>query len=299
MLLRSLVRTSVEGAATLTGLTALSRALSTDRIAILAWHNVIDPDDAGLGDSSLHLPLPAFIRQIEHIARTHDVVSLDDALHDTRHKRRRPRAVITFDDAYRGAVTLALPELRKRGLPATVFTAPALLGATSTWWDDLAAAGILSDEIRNAALQEHAGRAAEVRSTFLTSVPRLLPRSFGIATEEELRAHTKDGITLGSHSWGHEHLPSLTKEELQQNLQRTLQWLEDSGLPHTRYLSLPYGATSRQVEEVARTAGHPAVLLVSGGRAHPDRHPTGIPRINIPAGMSARGLDLRLSGLKG
>ena len=165
--------------------------------------------------------------------------------------------------------------------------------------DDLAAAGILSDEIRNAALHEHAGRADGVRGTFLLSAPRLLPSSFGIATEEELRTNTKDGITLGSHSWAHEHLPSLAKEELQQNLERTLQWLEDTGLPHTRYLSLPYGATSTQVERVAREAGHPAVLLVSGGRARPDRDPTRIPRINIPAGMSTRGMDLRLAGLKG
>src|SRR5690606_38424518 len=138
-----------------------------------------------------------------------------------------------------------------------------------------------SDEIRNAALHEHARKAAHVPNAFLTSAPRLLPSSFGIATEEELRTNTKDGITLGSHSWAHEHLPSLGREELQHNLRRTLQWLETSGLPHTKFLSLPYGATSSQVEEVARKAGHPAVLLVSGGRARPNPdHPTRIPRIN-------------------
>lgn len=292
------MRTSVEGVAVRSGLTALARTLTPGRTAILAWHNVVDPADAGFGDNSLHLSLPAFISQIEHIARTHDVVPLDEALQNGA-RGRRPRAVLTFDDAYRGAVTLALPELKRRGLPATVFVAPALLGATSTWWDDLAAAGLLSDEIRNHALHEHAGRAEHVRTAFLTYAPRLLPSSFGIATEQELRAQTRDGITLGSHSWAHEHLPSLDREELQQNLQRTLQWLENSGLPHTKYLSLPYGATSAEVEEVAMAAGHPAVLLVSGGRARPVTDgPANLPRINIPAGMSVRGLDLRLSGLK-
>lgn len=287
----------MEGVAGHSGLTALARTLTPGRTSILAWHNVVDPADAGFGDSSLHLPLPAFIAQVEHIARTHDVVPLDEAL-QTDGRRRRPRAALTFDDAYRGAVTLALPELRRRGLPATMFTAPALLGAASTWWDDLAAAGLLSDEIRHNALQEHAGRADRVRGTYLTIAPRLLPSTFGIATEEELRAQTRDGVTIGSHSWAHEHLPSLERDELKQNLQRTLQWLEDGGLPYTKYLSLPYGATNAQVEEVAVATGHPAVLLVSGGRAHQGNDTSRIPRINIPAGMSVRGLDLRLSGLK-
>lgn len=289
----------MEGAATMSGITALARRLTPDRTAILAWHNVVHPEEAGLGDSSLHLPLPEFIRQVENIARTHEIVPLDEALQSNGKKQRRPNAVLTFDDAYRGAVTLALPELRKRGLPATVFTAPALLGKPSTWWDDLAAAGILSDEVRTTALHRHAGRAHEVRSAFLTEMPRLLPSAYGIATENELRSHTRDGITIGSHSWAHEHLPSLEREELKQNLQQTLQWLEKSGMPHTRNLSLPYGATSGQVEEVAREAGHPAVLLVSGGRTHKHQNGARIPRINIPAGMSVRGLDLRLSGLKG
>lgn len=298
MQLRSILRTSMESAATMSGITTLARRLTPHRTAILAWHNVVHPEEAGLGDSSLHLPLPAFIRQVEHIARTHDVVPLDEALENNGSSRRRPRAVLTFDDAYRGAVTLALPELRKRGLPATVFTAPALLGKPSTWWDDLAAAGILTDEIRTTALQQHAGRAHEVRAAFLTSIPRLLPGSYGIATENELRTHTTDGITLGSHSWAHEHLPSLEREELTENLQRTLQWLEASNLPHTKTLSLPYGATSKQVEETAVEAGHPAILLVSGGRAKHDHPASRTPRINIPAGMTVRGLELRLSGLK-
>lgn len=296
--LRSVLRTSMEGAATTSGITALARRLTPHRTAILAWHNVVHPDDAALGDTSLHLPLPAFIRQVEHIARTHDVVPLDEALESNGSRPRRPRAVLTFDDAYRGAVTLALPELRKRGLPATVFTAPALLGKPSTWWDDLAAAGILSHEIRATALQKHAGRAHEVRAAFLTSIPRLLPSAYGIATEHELRAHIRDGITLGSHSWAHEHLPSLERDELTQNLQQTLQWLESSGLPHTKLLSLPYGATSTTVEAVALQTGHPAVLLVSGGRAATTTPTTRIPRINIPAAMTTRGLELRLSGLK-
>lgn len=297
MSLRSVARTSIENAAVRSGVTTVARALVRRRIAILAWHNVVAPDETGFGDSSLHLPLDAFLRQVELVARTHDVLPLDEALEAT--PGSRPRAVLTFDDAYRGAVTLALPELKRRGIPATVFVAPALLGAASTWWDDLGAAGALSVSVRDQALSVHAGRADPVRAAFLGMLARRpLPSSFGIATTDELRTYAGDGITLGSHSWGHEHLPSLAEPELRDNLQRTLAWLRDFGLPYSRWLSLPYGAGSGLVCRLALEAGHAGVLRVSGGLLRPTVSRTsGVPRINVPAGLSTHGLELRLTGL--
>lgn len=295
MQLRAALRTSIEAAATLTGLTAAARLLASHRVAILAYHNVIEPSATGRGDASLHLPLPAFLRQVERLARTHDVVPLDEAVRPRR--SGRPRAVLTFDDAYRGAVTLALPQLARRGLPATVFVAPGLLGAASTWWDELGAAGRLSDTRRDEALHAHGGRTGAVRAALLrnTAVPRL-PDTFGIATAAELHEHCRNGVTLGSHSWSHEHLPSLTERELRDNLSRTLAWLHASGLLWSPWLSLPYGAGSDLVERVALEVGHAGVLRVDGGLAGTGG-PTRLPRVNVPAGLSVRGLELRASGL--
>ncbi|NLG63528.1 MAG: polysaccharide deacetylase family protein [Candidatus Cloacimonetes bacterium] len=292
-MIRSIARTLVEGVATRSGLAALSRRQAAGSVAILAFHNVVPPEDAGQGDTSLHLPLPRFIQQIERVARTHEIVDLETALSGPGH---RPRAVLTFDDAYRGAVTLALPELRKRGLPATVFVAPALLGQSTTWWDDLGAAGLMNDARRDDALTTLQGRAERVRDE-LGIMPASLPHSYGIATVDELRAHTRDGVTLGSHSWAHEHLPSLTAGELRESLVNTRDWLRSSGMPFVDCLALPYGAGSQQVASVADDIGHSAVLLVRGGLL---RHPfdaATVPRINVPAGLTREGLELRTSGI--
>src|SRR5690606_21680902 len=140
-MIRSIARTLVEGVATRSGLAALSRRQAAGSVAILASHHVVPPEDAGQGDTSLHLSPPRFIQPIEPVARRQEIADRETALAGPGH---RPRAVLTFDGAYRGAVTLALTELRERGPPATVFVAPALRGQTTAWWDVLGAAGLMN-----------------------------------------------------------------------------------------------------------------------------------------------------------
>lgn len=292
-MLRTAARSIVEGVVTRTGLTALSRRRSSDAVAILSYHNVVPAADAGRGDVSLHLPLPRFIEQVERLIRTHDVVDLHTALTTTG---TRPRAVITFDDAYRGAITIALPELRRRGLPATVFVAPALLGAPSTWWDEMGAAGLLTDAQRDVALTRFAGESDAIRSFFGVGSRVCLPETYAISTVDELAPAIRDGMTLGSHSWAHEHLPSLPDLRLRDSLIRSRQWLLESELPFGDWLALPYGAGSEKVAAVAREIGHSAVLLVRGGLRSRSHDPAAVPRINVPAGLSPSGLELRTSG---
>lgn len=297
--LRALIRSAAEQIGTRSGLAALARRTLGDRVAILAYHDVVPAADAGRGDASLHLPLPAFLDQVERLRRTHRIVDLETAARDPAAGSSRPRAVITFDDAYRGAVTLALPELVRRGIPATVFVSPGLLGASSTWWDELAEADGLTEEIRRRALEECGGRPPEVRGRFLpgAAAPRL-PAAYGIATREELRRHCGRGITLGSHAWEHEHLPSLDSREIEDILRRARDWLADFGAPEAPWLALPYGAGSEALGRMAVGMGHGGVLRIGGGLWRRREGPAWVPRLNIPAGLSLRGLELRVSGLR-
>lgn len=293
---RGVARYALELAGTASGLSALARRISVRRASVIAYHNVVEPDDAGRGDSSLHLPLSKFLKQIDWLAETHQVVALDTAA--AGGVGSRPQAVITFDDAYRGAVSLALPEVVRRGLPATVFVSPALLGAGSTWWDEMGEAGLLAPELRRACLHELGGRTEAIRENMFREkdVP-ILPRSYGIAAPDELREHCREGITLASHAWAHEHLPSMDRADREASLRRTLEWLDTFGGPTTSWLALPYGAESPATIGSALDLGHAGVLRITGGRWGEDRDRTAVPRINVPAGLSLRGLELRTSGL--
>lgn len=297
---RITAKRAVERAATGSGLTALSRWLRRDSVAILAYHNVVPVREAGRGDSSLHMPLPTFIEQVERLTRTHDIVDLETALGEQGVTAPgRPQAVITFDDAYRGAVTLGLRELARRDIPATVFVSPGLLGAPGTWWDELAEAGLLSPQVRHDALVDLGGRAEAIRSHHLEGSPQALPASYGISTVEELQEQTRAGVTIGSHAWAHEHLPSLEPDQLEANLRMTLQWLEAFPGHTNRWLALPYGAGSARTTRVAMDTGHTGVLRIRGGLWEQGDDRGLVPRINVPGGISVRGLELRTSGLLG
>ncbi|MEX0906884.1 MAG: polysaccharide deacetylase family protein, partial [Gemmatimonadota bacterium] len=200
-----------------------------------------------------------------------------------RNAGRRPRAAITFDDAYRGAVTLALPELIARGLPATVFAAPAMLGARGTWWDELAEAGLLTDAVRDAALRDHAGRGAEIlRAVARDAEPPSLPESYGIASAAELARACGNAIRVGSHSWSHEYLPALSDAELKDNLARTLEWVGRFDGRTSRCLALPYGGGSPELGRIALRAGHTTVLRIEGGLWKRNAALAWVPRINVP-----------------
>lgn len=296
-MIRRAVRDTMEAAGSLTGLASLARRHNRDSIAVLAWHNVVPASAAARGDASLHLSLDQFIRQIERLERTHEIIDIEDAT--APYSGGRPRAVITFDDAYHGAVTLALPELIRRGLPAVVFVSPALLGSPSTWWDEMAEAGVLTDSIREHALTGLAGRADPIREHFVVNrSAHHLSDTHRIATRDELYEHCAERIRIGSHAWHHEYLPALDANELTENLSRTMTWLDAWQGPVSRWLALPYGGGSPNVSRIAMEAGHCGVLRIEGGLWRPGSDVAHVPRINVPAGLSLRGMDLRTSGLR-
>lgn len=297
--MRRALRALVESVATRSGLAAVSRRRLADRVAVVAYHNVVPDQQAGRGDASLHLPLSRFVRQIDRLTRTHDIVDLREFDTVIRTPASRPRAVITFDDAYRGAVTLAIPELVRRGVPAVIFVSPGLLGTRSTWWDDLSERGRLSPELRGRALQELGGSGPAIRAVFMSDGGRTsLPESYGIASHVELMEQIGAGISVGSHAWEHEHLPSMDSAALDRTLSRSLTWVRELGALACPWLALPYGAGDRQLGQHAIELGYEGVLRIAGGMWRPEPNRSLVSRINVPAGLTPQGLELRTSGLR-
>jgi peptidoglycan/xylan/chitin deacetylase (PgdA/CDA1 family) len=301
MPLASAVKRIAEAGLLRSGAAALGRRRVSGRTLVLAYHNVVADNATTSGDGSLHIPLRVFLRHIDAIQERAEVVPLAALAGGAADGR--PRVVITFDDAYRGTLRHALRELAGRGLPATVFVPPAFVPGATFWWDDLGRAGHgLEPADRDSALGECRGRDAEVRRRFaarLEALPAADP-DLRCATLEELQAAVAAGpVTFGSHTWSHPNLARASAAELQDELARPLAWLRDHfperSLPAISY---PYGLRSPTVESAARDAGYTMGFLVSGGWLPAQgSNPFALPRLNVPAGMSADGLALRLSGL--
>lgn len=266
---------------------------------ILAWHNIVPRGAAPAGERSLHTDQAAFGEQLDAITELLPVARLRDLLHADR-PVDGPVAVLTFDDAYAGALAAGGVELRRRGLTATVFVVPSLLGRPF-WWDAFAdpRTGELGDALRERALTEWAGRDDRVRAG-MSSLGRSaseLPPHAAAADEELLREAARDGcFELASHTWSHPNLEALGPDERATEIRTGSHWLRERFPAAVPALALPYGRGARHAAE-ADGPDCRAVLRIEGGWASLDPRAFRIlPRFNVPRGLSPGGLRLRLAG---
>ena len=299
---RSRLKSTIERGLVSSGLTRLARSSHRSEVLVLAYHNIVPSGKLTFGDRALHLPQCTFAAQLDLLLETHDVVPLETVLEPPPNRVKRPRVVITFDDAYQGAVAAGVQELAKRGLPATVFVAPAFVGGRSYWWDALAdpATG-LSADLRHRALAELGGKDGVIRRWATDAGHRAhqVPAHATAAIEEQLRsALSYPGITVGSHTWTHPDLTALDPTDVELEVARPLAWLRKRFESVVPWLTYPYGLSSPPVERAVAAAGYVAALRIEGGwfGSHmPNRF--ALPRLNIDSAVSIDGFVIRAAGL--
>jgi peptidoglycan/xylan/chitin deacetylase (PgdA/CDA1 family) len=306
MTTRIRLRDVASRALTAVGAPRVARWARRESLVVLTYHNIVEhPADAARGEASLHVDRASFAVHLDLLRETHDVVSLADVLSGTRPIGGRPRVLITFDDAYQGALTLGVDELVRRRIPAVFFVAPGFVDGRTFWWDELAGGygGVMPKAVREAALVEHRGVETRIRewigrNALPVGKPTALQRC---ATMRELiRAARAPGITFGAHSWSHPVLAAVDAEVLADELCRPLVWLRKSFNNVVPALAVPYGVSSPRVESEARAHGYVAVF---GGRRgwvpSPITAPFMLPRENVPGGITRHGFLLRSSGVTG
>ena len=296
----------LESAAARSGAAAALTRRRVPSTAVLGYHNVVPVGETAVGDLALHVGQARFADQLDLLLETHDVVSLRDVVFGEE-GGRRPRVVITFDDAYVGTVTVGFDELRKRGLPATVFVPPGLLGADGFWWDRLAPDGgqpldpAVRDMAQGADLQGRQDRVLAWAAAEGVALADLPPYARP-ATEAELLARTRDtpGVTLGAHTWSHPNLSVLDPSDAREEMRRSREWLEACGADVVDWLAYPYGLLTPAVAGIA-TELFEGAFLVEGGMAQIKRtwygDPPRVPRLQVPSGLSVDGLAIRLAGV--
>jgi peptidoglycan/xylan/chitin deacetylase (PgdA/CDA1 family) len=299
--LRRLAKSAIEFALTALRITDLVRARRTADVLVLSYHNIVPDGARSSGDASLHLPQRTFAQQLDLLTRTHDVVAITD-LPSVR--RTKPRVVITFDDAYAGAMEAGLAELNKRSLPATVFVTPGFVGGRPFWWDRLAGSSGLDARTREYALNELGGRNDAILAWAESSgMPLTDPPAYQAAcSESALESAAQAGLfTFGAHTWTHPNLARLTPAELDDELRRPLAWLRARFGNTAPLLAYPYGLRTKAVAEAARSAGYERAFLIEGGwmksAATMATSSFEVPRWNVPAGISRRGFEIRTSGV--
>jgi peptidoglycan/xylan/chitin deacetylase (PgdA/CDA1 family) len=111
----------------------MHRLSPRQRVTVLMYHAVVSSPLA-VPDWSF-LDERVFRSQLEYVASRFEVVPLSQATRSLRQRGvHRPTAVITFDDGFHSVHEVALPILKRMGLPATVFLVTGMVGTDDTPW---------------------------------------------------------------------------------------------------------------------------------------------------------------------
>jgi len=188
-------------------------------MSILCYHSV-EPGWV----SPLAVDPEVFERQCQWLARHRRVVPLAEAvaLLDGRHRLPPKVCALTFDDGFAGVYEHAFPILRRYGLPFTVF----VVAETLT----------------------EAGRAVD----WVDTPP---PYPMRTLTAEQVLELQDAGVTIGSHSYSHAVLTTLSPEECENDLRRSRELLEEMLGRPVPYLAYPRGLHDAGVREAAARAG--------------------------------------------
>ena len=296
-MVRRLAKAGAETILTIPPALALLKQRLRGKVVVLAYHNVIPDHEPLTGGHGAHIRLKDFQWQMDLVEDLCEIVPLESVLEPPEDPTTY-RAAITFDDAYVGTLREALPELVKRRLPATVFVPSGLVGQGAFWWDDLGISGWQGERYPLVALR---GNTEEIRR-WATSIG-IVARDQGpsqVAAAEDLILASKDlpGVTFGVHTARHLNLSQLSAVEITREVGECYSWIQDRGLSTSRWVSYPYGLTSRRVEHVLRSQGFSGGLIITGGLfTPPGGNAFQTPRLLIPAGLSRKNFMLRLVGL--
>jgi peptidoglycan/xylan/chitin deacetylase (PgdA/CDA1 family) len=159
---------------------------------------------------------------------------------------------VTFDDAYRSVVRLALPIMTEYGLPGTVFAPTSYIGAERP--------------MRWPGIDRWHGTPHEAE---------LIPCSW-----PELEQLLEAGWEVGSHTRTHPRLPELTDGELMTELSESRRECEERLRIPCRSIAYPYGAVDRRVADAVAAAGYSFAAELPGSFRTPSA-PLRWPRVGV------------------
>jgi peptidoglycan/xylan/chitin deacetylase (PgdA/CDA1 family) len=234
------------------------------RLTILIYHRVLPNPDFMRPDEP---DVSTFSWQMELLAKHFHPLSLQDALHRQREGQLPERAVcVTFDDGYADNADLALPILKRLGVPATVFISTGFLDGGRMWNDtiiescrsiaqrslDLSSFGLGtyslgSDDERLQSARKILAAIKHLdsfhRQQITDSVARLaenLPNDL-MLTERQVKNLHASGVEIGAHTDTHPILASLSAEEARAEIVNGKQRLETIINDPVRSFAYPNG----------------------------------------------------------
>ncbi len=290
----------------------------------------------GVHDSSmLHHGLPptssasleSFRANLESLARVREVIRLSEAVAilEQGNRPKRRYAVLTFDDSLACTSRVAISEVLRVGISATVFVSTEILDTGEPYWwlrldhawrhAKVEHARISGPQGETVVIQrgDHAslGRAKKIlramRADHRDCEVRSVEQTYGAhlsdpATEypyaealtwAEVRGLAAVGIEIGSHTVTHPNLELLARDEVLRELGESKARIERELCMPCPSFCYPYGKYSPEMPDLVREAGYKcATSTISPGRNLAGQNPFLLRRYSITSEPYKLGYEL-------
>jgi peptidoglycan/xylan/chitin deacetylase (PgdA/CDA1 family) len=273
---------------------ALARAGAWRGLLVLNYHRIGDASHALYDPGVFSATADEFDAQLAVLARDAEVVGIEALLEPSTRSGRR--VLLTFDDGYRDAHTLAFPLLSAHGLSATFFLATGFLDRPRLpWWDEIAW------------LVRRGGGGEDERGRWLDAykrapgpeadavIARLAEETGGGRFGEDagelwltwdmVREMRAAGQSFGGHTVEHPVLARWDAERQRAEIEGCAARLEAELGEPMRWFSYPVGLPGTfdaTTESILRAAGVRFAFAFAGGHARWDRwDPVAIPRASV------------------
>lgn len=299
------------------------------RLSILIFHRVLPaPDPIFPGEASAAW----FDSMLGWLKAWFNVLPLDEAVRRLAEGRLPSRAAaITFDDGYADNHDVALPLLRRHGLPATFFIATGFLDGGRMWNDSVIEAvrrcpmpeldlNGLDEAGSVGSLGRHAVRTPEEKrqaieavigaikylplSNRATLVERIGERSGArlpddlMMTSDQVRALRRYGMQIGGHTVSHPILATLDEGPARHEIAEGKRQLEEILAEPVTLFAYPNGKPAADYAPASvalvRELGFQAAVSTAWGAAGPTSDPFQLPRFT-PWDRSRGRFALRLA----
>lgn len=229
-------------------------------LRVLAYHAIEDlSDNPKL--KPYGIPGEEFRQQLTILRQAgYKFVSGEEALNflDGRAYLPRHAVLLTFDDCYVSVLENALPILQEAQIPAVSFAVSGQLGGFNRWDERLG---------------------------------KRLP----LLDAEGLKTLERHRVEIGAHSRTHPQLPRIKIDDLPNEIDRSVEELNQAGLQRPRLFAYPYGEHNEGVRAAVASAGLTAAFTVEPGFVRRGENRFALPRIEILRGDLGRKLRWKVA----
>jgi peptidoglycan/xylan/chitin deacetylase (PgdA/CDA1 family) len=205
------------------------------------------------------------------------------------------RVMFTFDDGWKDNYTNALPILRSRKIPATVFVCPGLVGRSMPFWPELVASllGKASPPVTRIEIE----RLIETLKTYTSDrreqyIARLYELHAPVdgrdaydgdrtVSWDDIRQMDAAGVAFGCHTHTHQILTQVSAQTARQEIRESKQAMEGALRRQCNLFAYPNGSASAETRRFLTQEGFTAAFTTQRAAWTGGSDRMAIPRVNV------------------